>query len=87
MPVATAPGPGPDVPLANAGDLLVGAAADGEHLAMTIDFLRIARGMLAESMTTIDELHTWQFDGPFLRDFTGSLPTGTRRDAGALEAR
>jgi len=35
--------------------------------------------------TTIEELYTWQFDGPMLRDFTGQSPTGERRDAGALE--
>ena len=39
-----------------------------------------------DTKTTIDELYTWQFDGPFLRDFTGRKPVG-RRDAGAIEGR
>jgi hypothetical protein len=29
-------------------------------------------------------LYTWEFDGPFLKDFTGRYPKG-KRDAGALE--
>lgn len=59
--------------------LAVGADFQGE-----LDYLRIALSSLAESRTTLDELYTWQFDGPFLRDFTGRKPNG-RRDAGALE--
>jgi hypothetical protein len=81
---ATAPGPGPQVSLANPGDLLVGGAPGGRHLSGAIDFLRIALGTLADSHTDIDELYAWQFDGPHLRDFTGRPPRG-RRDAGALE--
>jgi hypothetical protein len=72
--------------LANPADLLVGKAADGTCLAGTLEFVRIALGTLADAKTTIEELHAWQFDGPFLRDFTGRAPTGQRRDAGALEA-
>ena len=34
--------------------------------------------------TSIEELYAWEFDGPFLRDFTSSKPKG-KRDAGALE--
>ena len=47
--------------------------------------MRIALGTLADARTTIEELYAWQFDGPFLRDFTGREPTGARRDAGAIE--
>jgi hypothetical protein len=67
--------------LANESDFVV-----GEELACEIDFLRVARGTLADARTTIAELHAWQFDGPFLRDFTGAEPRG-RRDAGAIERR
>jgi len=31
----------------------------------------IARGTLEDSKTSIEELYAWQFDGPFLKDFTG----------------
>jgi concanavalin A-like lectin/glucanase superfamily protein len=72
--------------LANSGDLLVGGGPGVDPLACTIDFLRIARGTLADAHTTIEELHAWETDGPFLRDFTGRKPVGERRDAGALEA-
>ena len=51
---------------------------------LTLDFLRIALSSLAESKTDIDELRAWEFDGPFLRDFSGRAPSG-RRDAGAIE--
>ncbi len=66
--------------LANEADLVV-----GKGLACTLDFLRIALGTIADAETTIEELHTWQFDGPFLRDFTGKKPADGKRDAGALE--
>jgi len=69
----------PTASLANEADLHVGG------LAMDIDFLRIARSTLAGSRTSIGELHAWQADGPQLRDFAGRTPTGSRRDAGALE--
>ena len=57
-------------------------ATDYESL---LEFLRIALGTLAESKTTIAELYAWEFDGPFLRDFTGRKAT-TSRAAGALDA-
>jgi hypothetical protein len=72
--------------LANDGDFCVGGTAEGDHLAMTIDFLRISRGTLADARTTIQELRAWQFDGPQYRDFTGHAPVGDR-DAGAIEMR
>ena len=80
---AEAPGLG-SVSIANEADLYVGGSPQGDCLAGTIDFLRVALGTLADAKTTIEELHAWQFDGPFLRDFTGRRPIG-RRDAGALE--
>jgi hypothetical protein len=46
--------------------------------------MRIALGILKDAKTDIKELYAWQFDGPFLRDFTGRKPKG-KRDAGALE--
>jgi hypothetical protein len=75
-----------DATLSNGGDLLVGKAADGRFFAGAMEFLRIARGTLAEARTSIEELYDWQFDGPFLRDFAGQPPAGKARDAGAFEA-
>jgi hypothetical protein len=82
--LAKAPAKG--VSLSNDGEMTVGGTPDGRNLAVTIDYLRVTRGSLADSRTTIDELRAWQFDGPFLRDFTGRAPVGARRDAGAIEA-
>ena len=45
----------------------------------------IALGTLADARTSIEELHEWQFNGPFLRDFAGRKPADGKRDAGALE--
>jgi hypothetical protein len=66
--------------LSNTADFVVGKGFSG-----AIDFLRITRSTLADSQTTIDELYAWEFDGPFLRDFTGRRPqSGQPRDAGAI---
>jgi hypothetical protein len=74
------------VSMANDADLYVGGTPDGGHLAGTLDFMRIAMGTLADAGTTIEELYAWQFDGPFLRDFTGRpRPSGPRSAAGAIE--
>ncbi len=73
------------VSLANDGDVHVGGTPDGRYLDGTLDFLRIAQGTLADADTNIEELYAWEFQGPFLGDFAGRKPTGTRRDAGALE--
>jgi hypothetical protein len=75
----------PGLSLANEADFVVGKSADGDHFNGAIDFLRVSRGTLADAKTTIQELYAWQFDGPFLRDFTGAEIQGDRRDAGALE--
>jgi hypothetical protein len=48
------------------------------------DFLRVCRSTLAESKTSIEELYAWEFNGPFLRDFTGKVPANGKRDAGAI---
>ncbi len=70
----------------NEGDFYVGGTPDGENLACTLEFLRISQGTLADAQTTIDELYTWQFDGPQFRDFMSKEPVG-KRDAGAIEKR
>jgi hypothetical protein len=71
--------------LSNSGDLIVGKGPDGNFFAGAIDFLRIARGTLADAKTSIEELYDWEFDGPFLRDFRGHEVSGKCRDAGAFE--
>ncbi len=72
--------------LDNESDLYVGGTPSGKNFNGTFDFLRICLGTLADAKTDIDELYTWQFSGPFLKDFTGQEPVG-ERDAGALEKR
>jgi hypothetical protein len=74
------------VSLSNGADFYVGGTPTGDCLAGTVDFVRVSLGSLADAKTTIEELHAWQFNGPFLRDFAGNPPVG-KRDAGALEAR
>ncbi|MFP4381615.1 MAG: LamG-like jellyroll fold domain-containing protein [Candidatus Sumerlaeia bacterium] len=69
----------------NTADFLVGKCECDNYLAGSIDFMRVARGTLADSRTTIGELYEWQTNGPFLRDFTGQSPQDGSRDAGALE--
>jgi hypothetical protein len=71
--------------LSNTADLLVGKAPQGNFFKGAIDYLRISKGTLADARTTIEELYKWELNGPFLRDFTGKLPLGKRRDAGAIE--
>ncbi len=71
--------------LSNTAPFLVGKGNNGAFLAATIDFLRVSRGTLADARTNIEELYAWQFDGPFLYDFTGAAPQGKGRDAGAIE--
>jgi hypothetical protein len=73
-----------DASLANSGDFFVGRSVEGGFFEGAIDFLRVSRGTLADAETDIAELYEWEFNGPFLRDFTGKEPVG-RRDAGALE--
>jgi hypothetical protein len=82
----TGPGIGPDVSLANTADLYVAGTAEGRRLNGAIDFLRIARGTLADSKTTIEELYAWQFHGPFLQDFTAHPRPADGGNAGAIDA-
>jgi hypothetical protein len=75
--------PDTDASLSNHADFLVGADAAGNFLSGAVDYLRVARGTLADARTTIEELYEWQFNGPFLKDFFGNEPNG-ERDAGAM---
>ena len=68
-----------DATLSNTADFIVGKGLSG-----AVDFLRVCRSTLAESKTSIEELYTWEFDGPFLRDFAGNSPANGKRDAGAI---
>jgi hypothetical protein len=77
--------PVPEVSLTNTSDLLVGKSKNGNYFSGAVDFLRISKGSLDEAKTTFEELIKWELDGPFLRDFAGSVPKG-KRDAGALES-
>ncbi len=82
---ALGPGLGADASLANGADLFVGGTPQGRNLDGAIDFLRIARGTLADSKTTIEELYAWEFDGPFLHDFTGRKRPAGGGAAGAID--
>jgi len=82
---ASAAGIDSRVSLANEGDLYAGGTPEGRYFDGAVDFLRIAQGTLADADTTIEELYSWEFDGPFLRDFSGRRPAGARRGAGAIE--
>ena len=71
-----------DATLSNTADFIVGKGFAG-----AVDFLRVCRSTLAESKTSIDELYAWEFNGPFLRDFTGRTPpAGKPRDAVAIQS-
>jgi hypothetical protein len=74
-----------DVSLANAADLHVGGAPGGHCLNGALEFMRLARGTLADSKTTIDELYAWEFNGPFLDDFTGRRRPANGGCAGAID--
>ena len=84
-PDAGGPGLGGDASLANDADLYVGGTPTGRYLNGTIDFMRLARGTLADSKTTIEELYAWEFGGPFLDDFTGRRRPADAGCAGAIE--
>ncbi|HEX4796563.1 MAG TPA: LamG domain-containing protein [Humisphaera sp.] len=79
------PGLGSDASVANDADLYVGGTPQGHNLNGAIDFLRIARGTLADSRTTIDELFEWEFHGPFLQDFASRPRTADGGYAGAID--
>jgi hypothetical protein len=80
---SSGPGIG-SVSISNDSDLFVCGTSKGMYLKGTVEFMRISLGTLKDAKTDINELYVWQFDGPFLHDFTGRRPKG-ERDAGALE--
>ena len=82
---ATGPGLGADASLVSAADLYVGGTPQGHGLDGAIDFLRIARGTLADAKTTVEELYSWEFGGPFLEDFTGRRRPADGGEAGAID--
>ncbi len=82
---ASGPGLGADASLANGADLYVAGTPQGHNLDGAIDFLRLARGTLADSKTTIEELYAWEFHGPFLYDFTGRERPADGGYAGAID--
>ncbi|MFQ5644710.1 MAG: LamG-like jellyroll fold domain-containing protein [Thiogranum sp.] len=76
----------PSTSLSNTANFSVGKVTD-DYFSGRIDFLRIAKGTLSQAETSIGELYNWEFNGPFLRDFSGNPPSGAGRDAGAIEYR
>jgi hypothetical protein len=82
---ASGSGLGADASLANDADLYVGGTPQGHNLDGAIDFMRIARGTLADSKTTIEELYPWEFNGPFLYDFTGRERPADGGEAGTID--
>jgi hypothetical protein len=82
---ARGPGLGAAASLASDADLYVGGTAQGHNLDGAIEFLRIARGTLADARTTIEELYAWQFHGPFLDDFIGRTRPADGGSAGAID--
>ena len=83
---ASGPGFGANVSLASDADLYVGGTPQGHNLDGAVDFLRIARGTLADAKTTIEELYEWEFHGPALYDFTGRKRPADGGEAGAIDA-
>lgn len=81
---ASGPGLGADISLANDANLYVAGTPQGRMLNGAIDFLRVARGTLADSKTTIEELYAWEFNGPFLDDMTGRRRPADGGCAGAI---
>ncbi|MDA3821292.1 MAG: T9SS type A sorting domain-containing protein [Bacteroidales bacterium] len=73
-----------ELSLSNKADLLIGKDADDNYFLGTIDFLRISKGSLYSAKTTVDEIYSWETDGPFLYDILGNEANG-KRDAGAIE--
>ena len=77
--------PEPNASLANTNDFFVGRGARGAYFNGTLDFLRVARGTLADAYTTIEELYAWEFKGPMLKDFAGVVSKMGARSAGAID--
>ena len=81
---ATTSGVLPTGSLSNTGDFLVGGGENQAFFSGKLDFLRVARGTLADAKTSIGELYAWQFNGPQTRDFAGRPRTTQNNAAGAL---
>jgi hypothetical protein len=79
------PGLRADASLANDADLYVGGTPVGHCFDGVLDFMRVARGTLADSKTTIEELYAWELRGPFLDDFTGRRRPASGGCAGAID--
>jgi hypothetical protein len=74
-----------DASLSNDADFVVGKDGDRKvYFSGALDFLRVCKGTLADSKTTIDELYEWQTKGPVKYDFAGDKPKDNR-DVGAIE--
>ncbi|HOM25997.1 MAG TPA: LamG domain-containing protein [bacterium] len=58
--------------LSNNGDFIVGKGQEVGYFKGLMDYLRVSRGSLKDSETTIEEVYKWEFDGPFLYDFFGN---------------
>ncbi len=67
--------PDPSTSLSNQADFIVGKDQNGLFPLIILDFLRIARGNLADARTTIEELYAWQFHGPSRRSWDGKNVT------------
>jgi len=75
----------PSGSLSNEGDFFVGGGNGRPGLQGAFDFLRVSRGTLAQAFTSIEELYTWQFNGPMLKDFIGKPRNFNSGSVGALE--
>jgi hypothetical protein len=75
------------VSLSNHSDFTVGRTQGqrGGYFEGLLDFLRISRGTLDDAETSIGELYTWEFDGPFLYDILGKARSVKCPSAGAIE--
>ncbi len=82
---AGSPGLGARDSLANDADLYVGGTPSGHGFDGVIEFMRLARGTLGDSKTTIEELYAWELNGPFLDDFTGRRRPANGGCAGAID--
>ncbi|MBN8215541.1 MAG: LamG domain-containing protein [Spirochaetes bacterium] len=82
--VASGSFPARSLALSNASDFFVGRGTAGAYFKGSLDYLRVARGTLADAFTSIEELYAWEFQGPMLRDFAGRAPKGGARGAGAI---
>jgi hypothetical protein len=73
--------------LDNRADFVVGRSShrDADYFVGELDFMRVCQGTLEDAKTDIDEIYTWQTDGPWKYDYFGHNVQGEARDAGAIE--